>query len=164
MRGALTDWLWSECLSGHLDPYQLDACWLDALPPSALLLCNVGTVSGVQINRRYLQGVDWSQVMGNRYQRSVGWCPTTALLLACCSVLYLVQTEARSFKTRTSRVSNFERRLESVALPAGSATEGWKLGRASYDGPPDSFSKNFQERQVGSNNSCTGVLLSRVTI
>ena len=78
-------------------------------------------------------------------------------------MLYL-GTEARSLKARTPTVNSVERRLESVALPAGSASEGWKLGRASYNGPTDSFSKNFKERQVGSNDLRTGVLPFQVTI
>ena len=72
------------------------------------------------------------------------WTEPAVLLLACTTaVLLLTGSEARNLQTSRPELDTFERRLQSVDLPADSANEGWTLGRASFYGPSDSFSKQF---------------------
>ncbi|KAL3133728.1 hypothetical protein ABBQ32_008218 [Trebouxia sp. C0010 RCD-2024] len=88
--------------------------------------------------------------------QAIGWpkatarwklCRATALLLAfALAALDCPGVEGRSVRASRSGAYSVQRRLRSIALPAGGANEGWTLGRASYNSPPDTFSKSFKQK------------------
>ena len=86
------------------------------------------------------------QTAAKRLWRSLAPAAVQVLLLLACTTLHLTGADARSLAANRLIPHIFERRLEAVALPAGNGNEGWTLGRASFNGPPDSFSSKFQRR------------------
>lgn len=93
----------------------------------------------------YLQAFGWPQAPASRKL-----CLAAALLLACTvfvAALHCTGVDGRSLKASMRRPgSTIGRRLGSVALPAGTANKGWTLGRASYNGLPDEFTKSFVQK------------------
>lgn len=93
----------------------------------------------------YLQAFGWLRATAN--WRGPWSCQATVLLLACtAAMLHHTEVEGRSWKASSPGVYAYGRRLASVDLPAGTANEGWTLGRASYNGPPATFTQSFTDK------------------
>lgn len=90
-------------------------------------------------------GCGWPHTAAKSLWRSPGPAFAQVLLLLACTALQLTDAEARALTANTSIPRSFERRssLEAIALSAGNGNEGWTLGRASYDIPPDSFTSQL---------------------
>lgn len=93
---------------------------------------------------RYLQAFGWPQA-------TASWrlCLATALLMAfTVAALHCPVVDGRNLESSTRKPGEYTvgRRLGSVTLPAGIANEGWTLGRASYGGPPNKFTKSFVQK------------------
>lgn len=76
-----------------------------------------------------------------------GSCQATGraiVLLSCIAILlHLTSMEARVLQTSKPGLRTSERRLESIALPAGSAAEGWTLGRAGFYKPSAAYANQY---------------------
>ena len=95
---------------------------------------------------RHPPGCECGHTAAKRLRRSPALAAAQVLLLVACTALQLTEAGGRTIAARESVLHIFERRLEAIALPAGNGNEGWTLGRASFDGPPDSFKSNFKPR------------------
>lgn len=69
--------------------------------------------------------------------------PAGLLLAGVATLLHLTSIEARSLQTSQPELRTSERRLGSIALPAGSAVEGWTLGRASFYKPSAAYANQY---------------------
>ena len=87
------------------------------------------------------QGFGWPLATASK--TGAGVCQAAVLLLACTfAALHHTAVEGRSLPALPSRPGAYTlRRLQSVDVPA--SQEGWTLGRASYNNPPDTFNNSF---------------------
>lgn len=69
--------------------------------------------------------------------------PAILLILSIATLLHLTSVEARVLQTSKPGLRTSQRRLESIALPAGSAVEGWTLGRASLYRPSAAYANQY---------------------
>ena len=93
--------------------------------------------------RRYLHRPSTVPIATCKCVRFCQAKPAVLLLAYTAAVLLVTGFEARSLETSRPGLYTLRRRLQSVDLPADNAKEGWTLGRASFYGPSDSFSKQF---------------------
>ena len=88
----------------------------------------------------YPQGVGANAIWKLNSRRLCQALGPAISLLACAAAMSLLTgVGARSLQTSRSGLDTLERRLQSVALPAGNANEGWTLGRANWYNPSESL-------------------------